>query len=442
MFSNLPKVLHALAGKSLIEFVVHQAQQLDPQKIIIIHGHRGEMVQQALHHFPHLLWVEQTEQLGTGHALQQALPLIDADAQVLVLSGDVPLIQTETLQKLQMATALQALGIVTATVQDPTGLGRVIRNDDHTIKHIVEQRDASLQQLALHEIYSGIMLVNAQHLRGWLPQLTNDNAQQEYYLTQLIDLAVQDGVAIRSVQPQFEQEIYGVNTRSQLIALERFYQNRQAEYWLSQGVTIVDPQRFDVRGELQCGADVTIDINTVFIGDVRLGNNCEIGPNCVLHDVTLADNVVVKANSLLEQATVGSHCIVGPFARLRPGTQLMEHVHIGNFVEVKQSTIGEGSKVNHLSDIGDATIGQAVNVGAGVITCNYDGINKHQTYIDDHAFIGSGVQLVAPVTVEQSATIGAGSTIRDNAPADQLTLSGTKQQTLSGWRRSLVKKGD
>jgi bifunctional UDP-N-acetylglucosamine pyrophosphorylase / glucosamine-1-phosphate N-acetyltransferase len=435
MTSNHPKVLHRLAGRSLIEFVVAKAEELKPTKIIIVHGHQSDLVREAMSDFPQLHWVKQTQQLGTGHALQQALPIIEQDAQVLVLSGDVPLIQTKTLQKLHDAAPPQALGLITARVSDPAGLGRVIRNEDQTIERIVEHKDASKEQLALHEIYSGIMLVNAQHLMEWLPQLTNNNMQEEFYLTQVIQLAVQTGVAIRSVQPEFEQEIHGVNTRNQLIALERFYQYRQAEYWLSQGVTIMDPHRFDVRGELQCGTDVTIDINNIFSGKVSIGNNCQIGSNCILTDVVLGDNVTVKANSILEQATVDSDCIVGPFARLRPETTLAERVHIGNFVEIKRSIIGVGSKVNHLSYIGDTTIGCGVNIGAGTITCNYDGVDKHQTRIEDGAFIGSGTELVAPVTIGHHATIGAGSTIREDVPAEELTLSVSRQQTIHGWQR-------
>ncbi len=440
MRSDLPKVLHRLAGKPLLQRVIETALKLHPnQPPIIVYGHQGERVRQALDHL-NVTWAEQTEQLGTGHALQQALAHIEVNGRVLVLYGDVPLIEVETLKKLIAETPEAALGIITAELPDPTGFGRIIRNKDHQITAIVEEKDATQKQRAISEINTGIYLLPATDLHRWLPNLTNQNAQQEFYLTDLIGFAVKENISIHAIQPDHYEEILGVNDRLQLACLERFYQERSAEKLMSQGVTLIDPHRFDVRGETSIAQDVTIDVNVILEGHVKIGKGCVIGPNTVLRNVVLGNHVEIKANSVLDGAEIGDQCTIGPFARLRPGTVLNPHSHVGNFVEVKNSLIGIGSKINHLSYIGDSEIGQQVNVGAGTITCNYDGVNKNKTIIGDHAFIGSNTELVAPVTIGEGATIGAGSTITRNAPPHQLTLGRSQQRTIEGWQRPKKKE--
>jgi bifunctional UDP-N-acetylglucosamine pyrophosphorylase/glucosamine-1-phosphate N-acetyltransferase len=424
--------------------VVETAQQLNPDTIHVIYGHGGEQIQQALPDLP-VHWVHQAEQHGTGHAVKQALPFLPHNSLVLVLSADVPLIQTNTLlsliERTKTATTNQAaLALLVACLDNPSGLGRIIRNNQGEISNIVEEKDTNKQEKNIKEIYTGICCTTSENFASWLPKLSNNNAQGEYYLTEIIALAVQQNIPITSCTVGEHMEIQGVNNRLQLQQLERVWQQRMAERLLEQGVMIADATRFDVRGELHCGKDVFIDINCVFQGKVILGDNCTVGPNCTLNNVTLASGSTIAANSVLEDCVVGEHCQVGPFARLRAGTQLSSYCKIGNFVETKKAQFGEGSKASHLSYLGDVLIGKEVNIGAGTITCNYDGVNKHQTIIEDGAFIGSDTQLVAPVIIGANATIGAGSSIRRNAPPGELTLTEAKQKTLYGWKRPVKKE--
>lgn len=439
MRSRLPKVLHAIGGQPMLAHVIATARTLEPSAVHIVYGHGGAQVRAALQDLP-VTWVEQTQQLGTGHAVAQALPQIPDDDVVLVLYGDVPLTQAGTLKHLLSAAQGGALGLMTAHLDDPSGYGRIIRDAQGDVIAIVEHKDASDEQRRINEINTGMLAVNAAQLRRWVAALDNNNSQSEFYLTDIIAMAVRDGVAVQTVHPAAISEIMGINNRAQLAELERIYQRQRAEQLMLQGVTLRDPARFDVRGELEVGRDAVIDVNVVCEGKVTIGNDVVIGPNCYLRDVTIADGVIIQANSVIEEATVGAGSRIGPFARIRPGTVLADDVHIGNFVEVKKSEIGTSSKVNHLSYIGDSTIGRRVNVGAGTITCNYDGANKFQTVIEDDAFIGSDTQLIAPVTVGAGATIGAGSTISKDAPAGELTLSRTPQQTRKGWKRPVKKQ--
>lgn len=439
MYSVTPKVLHPLAGKPMLERVIETAMQLNPAAIYVIVGHAHEQIRQHLAHLP-VQWINQDKQLGTGHAVLQALPLIPPEAQVLVLSGDVPLIQSITLQHLithcqPPLQGLAPLGLLLACVPDPTGLGRIIRDDAQQICAIVEEKDASELERQINEVYSGICCTSANHLHRWLPMLTNHNAQQEYYLTEIIALAVAEKIAIVSIQAPHNYEIQGINTRVQLEQLERVWQHRQAVALLEAGITLADAHRIDIRGELHCGQDVYIDVNNVFTGQVHIGKNSHIGSNCVINNATIGENCTVLPNSVLDNCHIDDHCQIGPFARLRPGTRLAAHCKVGNFVETKNAVLGCGSKANHLSYLGDTTIGCDVNIGAGTITCNYDGANKHQTVIGDGVNIGSDTQLVAPVTIGDYATIGAGSTIRKNAPAGELTLTVSTQKTVVGWKR-------
>lgn len=434
MRSALPKVLHRLADKSLLEHVCATANALDPAQLNIIYGHGGESVQQALAGLT-ANWVEQTEQLGTGHAVAQVLPFIQDDETVLVLYGDVPLTRKETLQALLNQVSATSMGLLTIELPDPTGYGRIVRNDSGKVERIVEHKDASETERAITEVNTGMLAVNGKQLQGWLGRLENDNAQGEYYLTDIIGMAVADGIEVRTVQASNSYEVEGVNDRLQLARLERYYQGMKADELMRAGVGLRDPARIDIRGELECGQDVQIDINVIIEGRVRLGDRVQIGPNVLLKDCVIGEGSHIEANCVIEQAETGRDCSVGPFARLRPGARLADHARVGNFVEVKNSSIGEGSKVNHLSYIGDATLGKGVNVGAGTITCNYDGANKHQTIIGDNAFIGSNSQLVAPVEIGQNATIGAGSTISKDAPADALTLTRSPQKTIKTWQR-------
>lgn len=435
MQSSLPKVLHPLAGKPLLDWVITTAESLLPQGIHVIYGHGGEQLQAAMKH-KSVQWIAQEKQLGTGHAVLQALPLLPADAEVLILSGDVPLIETDTLTAL-IAAAQQSgqLSLLTAKVPDPTGLGRILRDEKNRITAIVEEKDASPSERSINEIYTGVCCVSGKDLAHWLPLLTPHNAQKEYYLTDIIAMAVASHQHIASITPQHLFEIQGVNNRLQLQQLERVWQEKQAEKLLLSGVTLTDARRIDIRGELLCGKDVFIDSNCVFTGKVILGDNCHIGPNCMLSDAVLQQGCKVLANSVLEGCEAGEDCHIGPFARVRAGTRLARGCKIGNFVETKNAVFGESSKANHLSYLGDVTLGRKVNVGAGMITCNYDGAQKHHTSIEDGAFIGSGTQLVAPVTVGAHATVGAGSTLRKDAPAGELTLTVTPQKTIPGWVR-------
>lgn len=440
MRSAMPKVLHPLAGRPLLGHVLDTAQRLGASQVHLVYGHGGNQVKDVFSSDQSLDWVEQTEQLGTGHAVAQATPNIPDDAVVLILYGDVPLIAPATLQPLIDSAAQGQLALLTAYLDDPSGYGRIIRNDKGAVAGIIEQKDAAPEQLAINEINTGFLAAPAAELKRWIGNLNNDNAQGEYYLTDIIAMAAEDNVTICAMQPRALEETLGVNNRSQLAALERVYQRWQAEQLMDQGVTLIDPARFDMRGTLTAGRDVSIDVNVILEGQVELGNNVTIGANCYLKNVTLAEGVTVLPNSVLEDSEVGAHSRIGPFARLRPETQLAAHTHVGNFVEIKKSLVGEGSKVNHLSYIGDSEIGARVNIGAGTITCNYDGANKHKTVIGDDAFIGSDTQLVAPVKVGRGATIGAGTTLTRDAPDNELTLSRTKQQTRQGWKRPVKQK--
>lgn len=437
MMSDLPKVLHPLGGKSLLERVVTTAQQLNPQAIHVVYGNGGSMVSQALQHLP-VNWVEQTQLLGTGHAVLQALPHCPDDERVLILYGDVPLISVDSLKTLLAMTPAEQLGLIVAELPNPQGFGRIIRNDSGHITAIVEQRDANSQQQAIKEINTGIITAPARQLKKWLPQLKNANQQQEYYLTDIVALAAGEGLAVHGAKAACNEETRGVNDRVELIALERFYQQHTATTLMRQGVTIVDPARFDVRGDVTIAADVSIDINVILEGRVIIGKNSHIGPHVWLKNVEIGENVQIFANSVIEGAVIGDRCQIGPFARVRPETVLAAGVKVGNFVEVKKSRIGQNSKANHLSYLGDATIGAEVNIGAGTITCNYDGQNKHPTHIGDGAFIGSNTALVAPITIGKDATIGAGSTITREAPAETLTVARARQTTIKGWRRKKV----
>jgi bifunctional UDP-N-acetylglucosamine pyrophosphorylase/glucosamine-1-phosphate N-acetyltransferase len=440
MHSETPKVLHLLAGKALLEHVIHTSYAVNHNTApFIIYGHEGEKVKSALAHI-NATWIPQTEQLGTGHAVLQALPEIPDDHRVLILYGDVPLILSETLKQFIADTPMQAIGIITAEFPNPTGLGRIIRDANGKIIRIIEEKDANENERAITEINSGIYLVPASLLKKWLPTLKNQNAQHEYYLTDIVALAAAENIAIHSTKPHAHEEVLGINDRIQLAHLERYYQRRMAEKFMRQGITIADPARFDVRGDATIGNDTYIDVNVIFEGRVTIGKHCHIGPNTILRNVLIADRVEIKANSVLDGAEVAADCTIGPFARLRPGTILAPHSHIGNFVEIKNSDIGMGSKINHLSYVGDADVGEKVNIGAGTITCNYDGINKHRTVIKDNAFIGSNTALVAPIIVGEGATIGAGSTISRDAPAKQLTVSRAQQRSIENWQRPQKKE--
>ena len=439
MYSQLPKVLHPLAGRPLIEHVLEAARTLVPERICVVYGHGGEQVRNALAD-PSLSFARQEPQLGTGHAVQQALPLLSQAPVTLVLYGDVPLIRPATLQRL-LEAARGGVAVLTAEVDKPAGYGRIVRNPEGAVRAIVEEKDASADQKRIREINTGLMALPTARLAAWLERLTNDNAQREYYLPEIVTLALLDGIEVHAIAADDAREILGVNGRADLAQVERIYQRRYAAQLLDAGVMLADPERFDVRGTLMCGTDVRIDVNCVFEGRVSLGDGVEIGANCVLRNVSIASDTKVEALSFLEDSDIGARCRIGPYARIRPGTQLGEDVHIGNFVEVKASDIAAGSKANHLAYIGDTSIGRNVNVGAGTITCNYDGANKHRTVIEDEVFIGSDTQLVAPVTVRRGATIGAGSTITREVPAEALALTRTKQSTIPGWKRPRKKSG-
>jgi len=435
MFSATPKVLHRLAGTPLLGHVVQTARALRPERIVVVYGHGGEQVPQALH-ADDLTFVLQEPQLGTGHALQQALPTLSAQ-RTLILYGDVPLITALTLQRaLESADGLMLL---TAYPPDPGGYGRIVRDAAGAVVRIVEERDANAAQKSIAEINTGILAAPRAKLASWLSRIGNDNAQREYYLTDVVAQALADGTSIYTSQPAEVCEILGVNSKQQLAELERIYQRQQATRLMEQGVTLADPARIDIRGSLTCGADVSIDVGCVFEGDVVLEEGASIGAHCVLKDVHIETCAQVLPFCHIDGARIGAHARVGPYARMRPGTALAPHTHVGNFVETKNTSLGEGSKANHLTYLGDATIGRNVNIGAGTITCNYDGANKYQTIIGDGAFIGSDSQLVAPVHVGENATIGAGSTVTRDAPAGELTLSRAKQVSVKGWKRPVKK---
>ena len=438
MRSALPKVLHLLGGRPLLAHVLGAAEGLAPRAIHVVHGHGGAQVRAAFDE-PRVRWVEQAEQLGTGHAVQQAIDAVADDALVLVLYGDVPLIRIETLRALLAEAERSGLGLLTAEVADPSGYGRIVRHPLGHVERIVEQKDATPEEAAIREINTGILAARAALLRRWLARLENRNAQREYYLTDVIAMAAAEGIEIVTRQPRATWEILGVNSKRELAELERIYQRQQADALLEQGVTLRDPARFDLRGELRCGSDVVIDVNVVLEGRVVLGDGVYLGPNSVIRDAEIGAGTQILANCVIEEAQIGAGCRIGPFARLRPGSRLAEDVHVGNFVEIKQSEIGAGSKANHLTYIGDTTIGRGVNVGAGTITCNYDGANKHRTIIGDRAFIGSNTALVAPVAVGAGATIGAGSVITRDVPADELAVARGEQRNIKGWKRPTKK---
>jgi bifunctional UDP-N-acetylglucosamine pyrophosphorylase/glucosamine-1-phosphate N-acetyltransferase len=433
MYSSLPKVLHPIAGTPMLAHVIRTARALDPERLVVVYGHGGDQVRAVIND-PDLVWVEQREQLGTGHALKMALPELPTTGTTLVLYGDVPLTESRTLEQL-LAAAKDGMAVLTDTLENPAGYGRIVRGTDGQVQQIVEDKDCSPEQQAISEINTGMLALPNAHLSGWLNALKNANAQGEYYLTDVVGLASAAGVTVGSSRVPHSYEAAGVNNKVQLAELERIHQANQARGLLQKGVTLMDPSRLDIRGELLCGTDVSIDVNCVFEGQVELGDNVSIGANCVLKNVRVAAGSKIAPFSLLEDAVVGADCKIGPYARLRPGAELAASVHIGNFVEVKKSYIGAGSKVNHLTYIGDASIGSKVNVGAGCVTVNYNGVDKFRTTIEDNVFVGSGTLMVAPVTLQQGSTIGAGSVINKTAPANELTLSRARQVTVQGWLR-------
>ncbi|MFT4173427.1 MAG: bifunctional UDP-N-acetylglucosamine diphosphorylase/glucosamine-1-phosphate N-acetyltransferase GlmU [Rhodocyclaceae bacterium] len=438
MRSRLPKVLQPIAARPMLAHVLDTARALAPQHICVVYGHGGDLVRAALS-APDVVWAEQAQQLGTGHAVQQAMPQLDDDGMALVLYGDVPLTRPETLKALVDASG-QGVALLTVNMDQPTGYGRIIRDAVGQVRRIVEEKDASPEQRLVKEVNTGILCAPVRALRDWLSRLSNDNSQGEYYLTDIIGMAVDDGMPVTAVQPAAEWETLGVNSKVQLAELERIHQRNLAARLLDEGVTLLDPARIDIRGQLRCEADVEIDVGCVFEGDVELGEGVRIGAYCVLRNVRIAAGTRLAPFCHLEDAQVGPACVIGPYARLRPGTTLGEDVHVGNFVEIKNSQVADHTKANHLAYVGDATVGSGVNIGAGVITCNYDGANKYRTVIEDDAFIGSDSQLIAPVRVGKGANIGAGTTLTQDAPAGTLTLGRARQVTIEGWQRPVKKK--
>ena len=438
MHSNTPKVLHEIGGKPILAHVIACAEALKPQKIIVVYGFGGEIVREAFAHEA-IIWVEQAQQLGTGHAVQQAAPHLDDDANTLILLGDVPLVDAEACKKL-IAQAQNKLAILSFNKTDPTGYGRIVRAASGNVTAIVEHKDANLAQRQISEVNTGIMAMPNVQLKSWLSRLSNNNAQSEYYLTDIVEFAVEDDVEVVAEITPDEWSVTGINSKTDLSAIERVHQNRIAHRLLLQGVTLKDPARLDVRGNLICGCDVEIDVNCVFEGDVTLGDKVKIAANCVIKNAVIAAGTQILPFTHIEDSKIGENSRIGPYARLRPGTILQNDTHVGNFVELKNAQVDIGSKINHLSYVGDATVGKNVNIGAGTITCNYDGANKFRTVIEDGAFIGSDTQLIAPVTVGKGATIGAGSTISKDAPAGELTISRVKQLTITGWKRPVKQK--
>jgi len=434
MRSDLPKVVQPLAGRPLLAHVIDTARSLEPRKLCVVVGHGAGLVRERFPD-PRLEWAVQDKQLGTGHAVMQAMPHLAPEGVVVVLYGDVPLIAASTLAALVQPASTGALALLTQHVDAPKGYGRIVRDAGGRVARIVEEKDATAEERAITEVNTGILAAPRERLAGWLSRLTNHNAQGEYYLTDIVALAVADGVAVEVRNPSAAHECLGVNSKAELAALERHFQMNESARLLEAGVTLADPARIDVRGTLECGRDVSIDVNCIFEGRVVLGDGVRVGANCILRDVAIGPGTEVKPFSLLEEARIGANARIGPYARVRPGTELADDVHIGNFVEVKASTFGHGSKANHLAYVGDSSVGSEVNIGARTITCNYDGANKHRTVIEDDVHIGSDVQLVAPVTIGKGATIGAGATIVKDVPPGGLTLTEKKQVSKPGWQR-------
>ncbi len=434
MKSDLPKVLHQLAGKPLLSHVVETAVMMDAEAIHVVVGHGGEQVEASLQQHP-VNWITQEQQLGTGHAVAQALPAIDTKSMVLILYGDVPLTPITTLNRLLEKLDSNSIGLLTVQLRDPAGYGRILRDEQGLVQAIVEEKDATTEQRAFKEGNTGIIAVSCEKLKDWLPKLSSNNAQGEYYLTDIVAMAVSEGMRVEAEVVTIEQEVQGVNSRRQLAELERWHQLKQAEKLMDQGVTLADPARLDIRGEVTVAQDIFIDANVLLEGKVSIGNRVKIGPNVVIKNAQIGSGVTIHANTVIEDAQIEDNCDIGPFARLRPQTHLAQGAKIGNFVEIKKSYIGVGSKVNHLSYVGDAEIGKQVNVGAGTITCNYDGANKFKTKIQDGVFVGSNTALVAPITVGENATIGAGSTLSKDVAADTLVVARGKPKVVEGWQR-------
>ena len=439
MRSALPKVLHRIASKPLVQHVIDTGRSLGSESIHLVYGHGGDLVKETIKG-DDLNWVMQTEQLGTGHAVQQAMPGLEDNSTVLILYGDVPLIKQQTLKNLLDNKPENGIALLTVALNDPTGYGRIVRNENNQVRAIVEHKDAEPKTLLIREVNTGIMAVSSHDLKSWLSNLSNENSQGEYYLTDIIAMASKAGRSIVGILAMDELEVEGVNNRQQLARLERHYQNLEAEKLMLKGVTLYDPKRIDIRGELDVEQDVTIDINTIFEGKVSIGTGSYIGANSILKNCQLGNNVHVKENSIIEGAVIGNDSSIGPFARIRPGTVLKEDVHIGNFVEVKKSIIDKGSKAGHLAYLGDCEIGKNVNVGAGTISCNYDGANKHKTILEDDVFVGSDTQLVAPVKVGKGATIAAGTTVTADVSDNALVISRTKQKEIANFPRPTKKK--
>ena len=433
MYSQTPKVLHRLGGKTLLEHVIHTSQQLHPHRILVVHGQGSEQVQAHCVALP-LTWIRQEAQLGTGHAVQQALPYC-SEGLVLILYGDVPLVSSQTMTEIIKKAQQGDIALLTMMMEDPSGLGRIFRNEQGEVVGIIEDKDATPAQARIQEVNTGIVCLSSALLHRYLPQLRNDNSQAEYYLTDVIHLAASEGVHIETQQTCEPQEALGVNTKWQLAMMEREYQKQKAKALAESGVTLMDPERLDIRGDVVLARDVHVDINVILEGQVEVGKNSKIGPNVLIKDSKIGENVEIRANCVIEGAVVEDHCVIGPFAHLRTGSHLKAKSKVGNFVEMKKSVLGEGSKANHLSYLGDTTVGAGVNIGAGTITCNYDGVNKHPTRIEDHVFVGSNTALVAPVVVHEGATIGAGSVITQDVPAHQLAVGRAKQQMIKGWKR-------
>ena len=439
MRSSLPKVLHKLSGRSMLGHVVAAVEGLGEAKKIIVTGHGAEQVEQQFKS-PTTIFTQQKEQLGTGHAVHMAVPELCSDAVVIVLYGDVPLIRPATIQKILAVVTESTMGLLTINLDQPTGYGRIVRNTKGDITEIIEQKDASVEQLKITEVNTGVLALQSSQLSDWLPKITNNNAQGEYYLTDLVAIAREAGVEIISVNPESATEVEGVNNRVQLSQLERAHQRQLAEVLMESGTSLADPARFDQRGELSAGTDNFIDINCVFNGSVTIGSNVSIGANCQISDSTIGDGVSILPNTIIESSVVGDRAVVGPFARLRPGTKMESDTKVGNFVETKKTLVGKGSKINHLSYVGDAQLGENVNIGAGTITCNYDGVSKHKTDLGDGVFVGSNSTLVAPIKVDKGGFIAAGSTVTTEVPSDSLAVGRAKQRNIKGWKRPTKKE--